>query len=177
MSPLALHSPPAAAAAPAWLDMEASGFGRDSYPIEIGFVLPDGSAWCTLVRPLPDWTHWDSAAEALHGITRDTALRHGRGVPEVARELNRRLRGRTLYCDGWAHDYAWLNLLFDAAGLAPAFRLEHLRTLLNEPEALAWHGVKTQVAGEQVLQRHRASADARLLQLTWARLQESPRLR
>ena len=27
---------------PAVLDIEASGFGRDSFPVEVGFVLPDG---------------------------------------------------------------------------------------------------------------------------------------
>jgi len=27
---------------PGVLDMEASGFGRDSYPIEVGYVLPTG---------------------------------------------------------------------------------------------------------------------------------------
>jgi hypothetical protein len=105
---------------PAFLDIEASGFGRDSYPIEIGFVLPDGDAWCTLVRPEPDWTHWDPAAEALHGISRSLALRHGRPAVDVARELNRRLGGLTVYSDGWAHDYAWLALLFEAGGRSPS---------------------------------------------------------
>ena len=50
---------------PACLDMEASGFGRHSYPIEVGFVLGDGQSWCTLIRPAADWTHWDPAAERL----------------------------------------------------------------------------------------------------------------
>ena len=68
-----------------------------------------------------------SRRRRLHGITRETALRHGRPAAEVARELNRRLRGRTVYSDGWAHDYAWLNRLFDAADSMPAFRLDHLR--------------------------------------------------
>ena len=30
--------------APAVLDIEASGFGRGSYPIEVGFVLANGEA-------------------------------------------------------------------------------------------------------------------------------------
>jgi hypothetical protein len=152
---------------PAFLDIEASGFGRDSYPIEIGFVLPDGHAWCTLIQPLPEWTHWDAAAQALHGISRETALRHGRPVAEAARELNQRLRGLTLHCDGWAHDYAWLNLLFDAAGGVPAFRLEHLRSALDEREAAAWRSMHERIGALQPHGRHRASSDARQLQLTW----------
>jgi hypothetical protein len=157
-------------AVPACLDMEASGFGRDSYPIEIGFVLGDGRAWCTLIRPADDWTHWDPAAERLHGISRDAALRHGREIGAVAAHLNRELAGLTLYCDGWAHDYAWLNRLYDAAGLVPAFRLDSLRSRLDDPQADRWHGVKQQVAGEMQGLRHRASTDAKVLQMTWQRL-------
>ena len=33
------------------LDIEASGFGRGSYPIEIGFVLPDGNG-ASMIRLL-----------------------------------------------------------------------------------------------------------------------------
>lgn len=159
---------------PAFLDIEASGFGRDSYPIEIGFVLPDGHAWCTLVRPEPDWTHWDPAAEALHGITRSLALRHGRPAVDVARELNRRLAGLTVYSDGWAHDYAWLALLFEAGGRSPLFRLDHLRSALDEDQAQAWQATREQVRQQRPLARHRASSDARILQLTWQALHEPP---
>lgn len=164
----------AASTPPAFLDIEASGFGRDSYPIEIGFVLPDGSAWCTLVRPEPDWTHWDPAAEALHGIDRALALRHGRPAVDVARELNRRLGGSVVYSDGWAHDYAWLALLFEAAGRSPSFRLDHLRNALDEGEAQAWQATRDRVRRERPLARHRASSDARLLQLTWQALHAPP---
>lgn len=159
---------------PAFLDIEASGFGRDSYPIEIGFVLPDGDAWCTLVRPEPDWTHWDSAAESLHGITRAIALRHGRPAVDVARELNRRLGKMTVYSDGWAHDYAWLALLFEAGGRSPTFRLDHLRNTLGEGQAQAWQSTRDRVRRERPMARHRASTDARILQLTWEALHESP---
>lgn len=155
---------------PACLDIEASGFGRDSYPIEVGYVLGDGRAWCTLIRPAAGWTHWDAAAEAMHGITRDAVQRHGREIPEVAAALNRDLRGLTLYCDGWAHDYAWLNRLFDAADMLPTFRLETLRATLDEARADRWHVVKQAVATGMPSGRHRASTDAKLLQLTWQRL-------
>jgi hypothetical protein len=164
---------PADTGVPACLDMEASGFGRDSYPIEVGFVLGDGRSWCTLVRPAEGWTHWDPAAERLHGISRELAQRHGRDVAAVADQLNRQLQGQTLYCDGWAHDYAWLNRLFDAAEAVPAFRLDSLRSRLDEAEAERWHVVKQQVAGEWPAARHRASTDAKLLQMTWQRLREA----
>jgi hypothetical protein len=156
--------------APAVLDIEASGFGRDSYPVEVGFVLADGSTYCTLIRPAPEWTHWDPEAERLHHIALRTIVEHGRDVVEVARQLNDRLRGLTLYCDGWAHDFTWLGVLFEAAGLQPSFKLDNLRALLTDQEAAHWSVVKTQVAREMRLQRHRASSDARILQSTLIRL-------
>ncbi len=158
--------------APTVLDMEASGFGRHSYPIEVGFVLPDGATFCTLIRPEPEWTHWDPAAERLHRIPRDLAVQKGRPAAEVARLLNQRLYGQTVYSDGWANDYSWMGALFEVADLSPGFKLESLRSLLREAEAEDWHGMKQRVSQELGAQRHRASADARLLQLTVQRLVE-----
>lgn len=155
---------------PAILDLEASGFGRHSYPIEVGYVLPDGSSYCSLIRPPAHWTHWDPAAESMHHIQRSTLERHGRSPIEVARQLNHGLRGRTVFSDGWAHDYPWLNALFEEAALVPAFRLESLRTLLNEDEAREWGATRERVSAEMNTERHRASADARMLQLTLMRL-------
>jgi hypothetical protein len=159
---------------PAVLDIEASGFGRDSFPVEIGYVLPDGEAFCTLIRPAPGWTHWDDSAERLHRISHQTARTHGRDALEVATLLNERLRGMTLYCDGWAHDYVWLSVLFEAADLAPAFKLDNLRALLTDRDAARWAAAKQQVATEMRLQRHRASSDARVLQQTLVRLRTLP---
>jgi hypothetical protein len=156
--------------APTILDVEASGFGRSSYPIEVGFVLPDGQAYCTLIRPESHWTHWDTQAEATHHISRSLILERGLPVPEVAHQINSQLAGQTVYSDGWANDYSWLGALFDAADMTPSFKLENLRSLLDEQQADRWHTVKAQVSSENGIQRHRASADARLLQLTLIRL-------
>ena len=156
--------------APTVLDVEASGFGRNSYPIEIGFVLPNGHAYCTLIRPEASWTHWDAQAEATHHIPRALILERGVPVLEVARTINTQLAGQTVYSDGWANDFSWIGALFDAADMSPNFKLENLRALLDEQQADLWHTVKAQVSSERGVQRHRASADARLLQLTLQRL-------
>lgn len=156
--------------APTVLDVEASGFGRGSYPIEVGFVLPDGHSFCTLIRPEASWTHWDAQAEATHHIARALLLTRGVAVSEVAHAINAQLAGLTVYSDGWANDYSWLGLLFDCADMTPTFKLENLRALLTEQQADQWHTVKAQVSRERGTQRHRASADARLLQLTLQRL-------
>jgi hypothetical protein len=161
---------PAHAALPCVLDIEASGFGRGSYPIEIGFVLPDGTAYCTLIVPDDDWTHWDGDAERVHGISRSLLQRHGRSAHEVAVELNHRLAGRTVYCDNWAHDYAWLARLFESAGMNPGFKLRHLRELMTENAAERFDDTRDIVARNLQLRRHRASSDARVLQLSVARV-------
>lgn len=155
---------------PTIMDVEASGFGHASYPIEVGFVLPDGHAFCSLIRPEAHWTHWDSQAQATHHISRALIETRGRSVQEVATAINTQLAGLTVYSDGWAHDYSWLGKLFDAADQVPRFRLESLRMLLSETQADHWHQVKADIARERGHQRHRASADARLLQLTVLRL-------
>jgi hypothetical protein len=165
---------PLAHPAPTVLDVEASGFGRNSYPIEIGFVLPNGHAYCTLIRPETHWTHWDAQAEATHHIPRALLVERGLAVPDVARTINAQLAGQTVYSDGWANDYSWLGALFDAADMSPAFRLENLRALLDDQQADQWHTVKALVSSERGVQRHRASADARLLQLTLLRLRHGP---
>jgi hypothetical protein len=77
--------------APIILDIEASGFGRSGYPIEIGYALPDGQTWCSLIRPEPEWTHWDPGAEAVHHISQDLLLTRGRYVREVASLINQNL--------------------------------------------------------------------------------------
>lgn len=153
-----------------FIDIEASGFGKGSYPIEVGFVDAEGSLFCTLVHPAEDWQHWDAEAEALHGIERELLSSHGKPVAWVAQQLNHRLAGQTVYCDGWGQDYAWLARLFDEAETTPAFKLEDLRTLLNEEQAARWHQVVQQVRGELSIGRHRASSDAKVLQLALQRV-------
>ena len=159
-------------AAPTILDIEASGFGRGSYPIEVGFIEAQGQCFCSLIHPLPDWQHWDDTAEALHGISRAALLAHGKPPVWVAAEMNARLRGQTVYCDGWGHDYAWLARLFDSADMQPSFHLEDLRMLLNEEEAARWHSITALVRSELNISRHRASSDAKVLQLALQKLRQ-----
>ena len=168
MTPPAVPPPPPGL--PCVIDVEASGFGRGSYPIEVGFVLPDGASVCTLVRPADHWTHWDGQAERLHGLTRELLQRHGKDPAEVAALLNQHLRGATIYCDSWAHDYAWLAILFEAAGTSPAFKLRHLHELLDDGDAQRWDLACASVRQTLNVSRHRASADARVLQLAWGRV-------
>jgi len=154
---------------PAILDIEASGFGPHSYPIEVGFALADGERYSRLITPEPDWTHWCEQAQSVHGIARQQLHQHGHPVRAVATELNRRLAGLTLYSDGWVVDKPWLVTLFTAAGIAPRFSLSALEMILSEAQMAIWHRVKNQVTAERPMARHRASHDAWIIQETYRR--------
>jgi hypothetical protein len=148
---------------PVIIDIEASGFGRGSYPIEIGYYQPDGQSYCSLIRPESGWTHWDDSAEKVHGIARPLLDVHGKPAAEVCLALNRALRGQRIYCDAWAYDYVWLSVLYEAADLVPTFELKDLRDLLSECEKSLWHATRAAVEIRLALRRHRASGDARTL--------------
>ena len=153
---------------PTLLDIEASGFGRGSYPIEIGLARTDGSTCAFLIQPLEEWTHWDPKAELLHGISRARLQREGYPVIEVARWLNDELAEIGIaYSDSWGYDNTWMSLLFHHAGMLPRFRLEALRRLLDERQLELWSTAKEALITECDIQRHRAGEDARLLQLTY----------
>lgn len=154
---------------PVLLDIEASGLGRGSYPIEVGYVLPDGSSSCLLIRPQDDWQCWDVNAEQLHGISRAQLLLRGVDVVNVAETLNRQLGGMTVYSDAWGNDQSWLALLFDRAERVQGFKLEALHALLSETQLSLWNATKQAVARDMALGRHRASNDARILQQTYLR--------
>jgi len=155
---------------PTLLDIEASGFGRGSYPIEVGLARADGSTCAFLIQPLTEWTHWDPKAELLHGISRGRLQREGYPVRQVARWLNDELTEPGIaYSDSWGYDNTWLSLLFHHAGMLPGFRLEALRILLSERQQALWSHTKELIIREQGIHRHRAGDDAHLLQLTYLR--------
>nr|WP_281504668.1 hypothetical protein [Chromohalobacter sarecensis] len=159
---------------PILLDIEASGFGRGSYPIEVGIARADGSTCAFLIQPLEEWTHWDPKAELLHGISRGRLHREGYPVIEVARWLNDELTADGIaYSDSWGYDNTWLSLLFHHAGMLPRFRLEALRRLLDESQLERWGAMKEVIIRERGIQRHRAGDDARLLQLTYQRTRDA----
>jgi len=155
---------------PIIVDVEASGFGRGSYPIEVGVALADGSRHCYLIAPARGWKEWDEQAERIHGISRETLLSYGRSLQDVAWRLNELLRNKTVYSDAWSFDLSWLGKLYEAANMHQTFRLADIAELIDEGQRSRWHAVKQQVAEELGLVRHRASGDARILQETWRRL-------
>ena len=151
------------------IDIEASGFGPFSYPIEVGLALEPGVKYCSLIAPASEWTHWDTEAEKVHHIPRHILSTHGKSVVQVANTLNELLGGATVYSDGWVVDQPWLVRLFSTAGIMQRFSISPLETILSEDQMAVWHDVKGQVITDLDLTRHRASFDAQIIQETYVR--------
>lgn len=152
---------------PTILDFEASGFGYESYPIEVGLALAGGERFCTLIRPLKDWIHWDDSAERVHHITKQDLQAYGLAVEDVCVRLNQLLHGQTVYCDGWVVDKPWLNKLYQAANAEPTFTLSPIESIQSEAQQKVWGEVKEEIFEMLAFDRHRASHDALLIQETY----------
>ena len=149
------------------LDVEASGFGPYSYPIEIGLALRANQRYCTLVSPADHWTHWDPKAQALHGIDRASLALNGKPIKTVAEELNKVLGSATIYSDGWVVDKPWINTLFDTARVDRTFFVSPLELILSEKQMEIWHEIKQRVISKNTSDRHRACHDAFIIQQTY----------
>lgn len=153
--------------APVIIDIEASGFGPESYPIEVGAVLADGRRYSSLIKPFEEWTHWCNKAESVHHIDRAVLADRGRPGLEVANALNEFLAGAQAYSDAWVVDKPWLDRLFYRAGVQPTFRLSPIEGLMSELQMERWDETKAQVIKDLKLPRHRASTDALIIQKTF----------
>jgi hypothetical protein len=152
---------------PVIIDIEASGFGSDSYPIEIGVALSAEQHFCRLIKPQPDWRHWSKEAQALHGLSRSVLVDKGVSVNQVCLELNQLLGAQTVYSDGWVVDSPWLNRLYESAGISMSFKISPLEVILNETQMDLWHPTKDRLFASLCESRHRASSDATLILLTY----------
>ncbi|NVK37404.1 MAG: hypothetical protein HWE18_05735 [Gammaproteobacteria bacterium] len=158
---------------PAIIDLEASGFGRGSYPIEVGIALQDGSVHALLIKPADTWEHWDEQAQSIHGISREYLMEHGKSPREVAIYLNDLCGGLTLYSDAWSFDSSWLGRLFDEAEIIQRFKLDTLTRLLSENEMAIWSDTKDAMVKELGLEMHRAANDVTLLRETYKKLKSA----
>lgn len=149
------------------IDVEASGFGSSSYPIEIGLALEKENRYCSLILPPSDWTHWNEDAENTHKVSREMLLRHGKPAIEVAKQLNALLEETTVFSDGWGVDKPWITRLFSRVGIRCLFSVSPLERILSESQMEIWHETKNRMIKASSLTRHRASEDAFIIQETY----------
>ncbi|WP_428036348.1 hypothetical protein [Amphritea sp.] len=138
------------------LDLEASGLGPYSYPIEVAWKGTEEVSDSFLINPdsVPEWTFWDEYAEELHNICRSELREHGISALSACLRLNDALEGRDVLSDAWEFDHFWLTRLFKAAGQKMAFRLVSLREVLSAEELIQY-----QFVCKAQLRQHRAMDD------------------
>lgn len=150
------------------IDLEASGFHAESYPIEIGLVLGSGSAFEdstfeVVIKPDEKWTHWCKEAQEMHGLSRKYLNNFGRETRYVCEALNDICHGQTLYSDAWVWDSMWLRRLYEAAGMQASFTCSPLEYFLSEHHLENWMDYKKVWSEKLGLPLHRALNDARLI--------------
>lgn len=158
-----------------WIDVEASSLEPGGFPVEVAWSLPGGTVHSAMIAPAEGWCQacsWDPLAEQLHGLSRTELASRGILPWRVARQLNEGLAGEWVYCDALAFDRAWIDQIFDAAGIEPQFRLadaiQLLAKRLGEPAVAGLDCYETLLGAAMrrrpELQSHRATDDVRLLQ-------------
>jgi hypothetical protein len=153
------------ARATAFIDLEASGLGARSWPVEIGWAFADGTADSFLVRPDPSWTDdaWDRRAESLHGISREILEREGIDARDACLRLNAALGGVKVFSDAPDWDGFWLFRLFSASGVRQAFQIQDFGRLVRPLAGVREEALLARAA-RIAPRRHRAKADALHLQ-------------
>ena len=118
----------------AFIDLEASGLGAASWPIEVGWCFPDSTPETYLIRPAEDWAPeaWDDNAEALHGVSREVLESEGALVADVCRRLNGALGEAEVFSDAPDWDAFWLYRLFTAGGEKQQFPLRSFSDLFHD---------------------------------------------
>ncbi|WP_151703285.1 hypothetical protein [Nitrincola alkalilacustris] len=141
-----------------FMDLEASGLGEASYPIEAAWVAADGERQDSfLINPksVAGWRYWDEHAEEVHGIDHNDLVRDGISAQAACKRLNQHLQGCIVVTDAPSYDRFWLDRLYEACRCEPSFRVEGLDAILNASQIAQF----AQEA-EGAMRRHRALADA-----------------
>lgn len=149
------------------VDVEASGFGSHSYPIEIGIAKSNGERFCTLIKPDKKWQHWSELAQQIHGIPREKLEELGQSPKQTCQALNAFLGDEEVFSDAASHDQHWINKLYSSAKMRPSFKLRAIEYIMEEEQYSVWDDTKQTVAHQLQLIRHRASSDAYLIQQTY----------
>jgi hypothetical protein len=174
-----------------FLDFEASSLARDGYPIEVAWVFETGEAEAHLIRPAPPWIDWDTGAQRLHGVSRQTLFRDGEPHDSVAARVVEQLSGHAVFASAPSWDGKWMSLLLRAAGFPRhAIRVRATEEALVEAAREAWRdaGLAGPPSGvvKAIVQQartrvvltppaHRALPDAEQERQVWLRVRELAR--
>ncbi len=144
----------------AFLDLEASGLGPASWPVEVGWCFLSGRPQTMLIKTADGWpdTAWDPAAEKLHGLSRAKLARAGRPPRIICETMNDALADAVVYSDAPDWDGFWLYRLFEAAKIRRRFDLLNFAELFERVSPARFNEAKA-VAQAKTPHRHRARPD------------------
>ncbi|CAO3435332.1 hypothetical protein [Azospirillum doebereinerae] len=158
----------------AFLDIEASGFGPGSYPVEVGWTFADGTGEAWLICPPDEWpaAGWEMEAEAVHGLSRVRLEREGWSAAYVADRVVAQLADARLYSDAAVIDDHWLCRLLEWSSLPvslPVRPFEELLPLVKDATVAMRAAIEA--ANRSFPRCHRALPDSQHLWATWHHLQ------
>ncbi|MGH1461567.1 MAG: 3'-5' exonuclease [Neptuniibacter sp.] len=139
------------------IDLEASGLGAESYPIEVAWKNDvTGEQDSFLIDPdtAEGWHYWDDYAEAMHGIERKYLNKKGLDIISACKRMNEKLKDKTLISDAVEFDLFWVTRLFEATGIKPSFRMAGLDRILSKEQRIQFGFLAKAQA-----RRHRALQD------------------
>lgn len=150
-----------------FLDIEASGLHRGSYPIEFAWSDIHLATHEFLIKPHESWglENWSVVSERIHGISRQQLEADGIPVEDATARLNAALAGTVVVSDHPGPDTRWLVTLFELVGIEPDFEIGDWHQLCQIEAARQWL-TQDQVtaieaaAGGEFPRLHRARPDA-----------------
>lgn len=146
------------------LDVEASGLGHSSYPVEVAYASSSGREESYFIKPTSYWLEhgeWDENAERLHGLSHQQLLQQGDNIVSVALQLNKYLCGKLVMCHDLTFDGFWLTQLFKAANTSVTFHLIDLSELFDFWGEEKAHLYKEEYGKTLNTNEHRALPDAK----------------
>lgn len=153
-----------------FIDAEASGLERGSWPIEIGIAEAclDGSVrvQSNLIRPHPSWPEelWSSASAQVHGIPR-SRLDSAHPAEIIAAEYIELMAGKTLVSHAPEFDGPWLEMLAATISPTETFRMVGINTVIAQ---FGFTGIKRAFNFLNTMPPpHRAGEDAARLARAW----------
>ncbi len=128
---------------PIFVDIEYSTPDEGGFPTSITWSLDNGQIKTVLIMPDDEWDPWDNCDSDI-----DIQFLYDQGVsgPDVIRELNQDLDGKTIFVDGLDEDETLLELLFETydqelsfevAVITQLFMQHNLESLLRQRAELA----------------------------------------
>ncbi len=116
---------------PVFIDIDASTFDDNGFPIAIAWSLPDGQLKSVLVIPDDEWDPWENADPHI-----DLQHLFDQGITgaDIVRELNEDLDGQTVFIDGLDEDERLLEKLFDTYQQSMGFELAPMSELFREQD-------------------------------------------